>query len=88
MAVVPLRSRDAREVLPILAVAIILGSAVAALALAVVFGIGAEPEPRWTASLLAIAAAALAPAAWFARRWVILRRPAEVGESDLVSSFF
>src|SRR6185295_9515041 len=88
-SVLPLRSRDPRWEVPLLALAIVLGGAVAALALAVVFGVGTEPEPRWTPSLLAIAVLALGPAAWCARRWMILRRPAEVlvGESEIVISY-
>jgi hypothetical protein len=76
--VVPLRARRARNLVPVLAIALALGGAVAGCCLAIAFGIGVEPEPGWTALLLAIAALALAPVAVLARRWQILRPPARL----------
>jgi hypothetical protein len=77
--VLPLRSRRARTVIPALLAALLLGGPVAAFALAVVAGVGVEPMTGSAgALLLAIAVAALAPAAVLVRRMVALRRPASL----------
>ncbi len=71
MAVVPLRSRDARAL-----VVLLLGAVIAALALAIVFGIGVAPEPSWNAWLVAIALLAFVPAGVLLREvLVVAARP-------------
>jgi hypothetical protein len=76
--VVPLRARRARNVVPMLALALALGGAVAACCLAMALGVGAELEPAYTASAMGCAAAALLPAAFLGYRWQILRPPARL----------
>jgi hypothetical protein len=87
--VVPLRSRTAWAVLPALGVAVLLGGSVAAFALAVVLGIGAEPMGQWSWLLIAIVLVALCPIPVLARRWWILRAPARlvVGDDALEISY-
>jgi hypothetical protein len=76
--VVPLRSRRARELLPALVAALLLGPPVAAAALAVAFGIGVAPLPGWTPVFVGIAAGALAPLPALHLRRRLLRRPARL----------
>lgn len=76
--VVELRARSAWEIAPLLGLAVALGGAIAACCLAIVLGIGVEPEPGWTVLMLAIAGLALAPSVVLARRWHILRPPARL----------
>jgi hypothetical protein len=76
--VVPLRARSPWSVVPALVVALVLGGAVAACCLAIVFGLGVQTAPAWTPWLLAIAVAAFTPVAWLVQRWRILRPPARL----------
>jgi len=78
MAVVPLRSRDDRALIALLIGALVVGAGVAALAMAIVFGIGVAPEPSWNPWLVAIAALAFVPAAMLVRTVWLVRRPAEL----------
>ena len=77
-AVVELRARSARGLVPLVALALALGGGVAVCCLAIVLGIGVEPQPTATVLLLAIAILALAPVPVLARRWHILRPPARL----------
>jgi hypothetical protein len=74
--VVPLRARRARNVVPVLVVALALGGALATCSVIAVFG--SELDAALKVSALAFAAAALLPAALLAYRWRVLRPPARL----------
>jgi len=78
MAVVPLRSRDDRALIALLIGALVVGAGIAALAMAIVFGIGVAPEPSWNPWLVAIAALAFVPAVVVLGDLRLVRRPAEL----------
>jgi hypothetical protein len=82
MAVVPLRSRNPRELVPALIAAVLLGGGVAACALAVVLGIGVERKSAWNPYLVTITLLALLPAVVLVLRWRLLRRPAHLVVRD------
>jgi hypothetical protein len=76
--VIRLRARGPRNILPALIAALVLGGAIAACCLAIVFGAGVEPEPSWNPVLLVITIAALAPTAFFVRRLLMVWPPAQL----------
>ena len=87
--VVPLRARSPWSIVPALVVALVLGGAVAACCLAIVFGLGVQQAPAWDPWLLAIAVAAFAPVPWFVRRMNVLRSPSRlvVGSDTLTITY-
>jgi len=77
-SVVELQAPSRWEIAPWLALALVLGGGVAYCCLAIVFGIGVEPAPKWAPALVAIAIAALAPSAWLVGRWRMLKPSAQL----------